>query len=256
MLVIFLLILLISNAITLRRDKSILHSRVTILPIILGNIILMNNIMVLPIDFNICVCNNIFTVTWFHLVLQFISFNIVIYTFCNRFKKHNNFNLLIKFTSRFFCKSLNISYVITLLPKLELIMSLLIPFSHLFEIKMCILSMSEAEKLNNDMHHALKQMLSSLHSLQNMKRLNNVKYIMDEEGNLSIDVPNNMSDTEANNLSKKTGIADTVYNTYLERYKELLNKDETLNGKLLSPTFDKSYQNILSSHRNLFDNEN
>jgi len=204
-------------------------------------------------DFNICVCNEIFTVTRVHLFFQFISFNIFMYTFYNRPKKYNDFNLLVKFTSRFFCKSLNISYIITLLPKLQLVMSFLLPFSYLFEVKMCILSMSESEKLNDEMHHALKQMLSSVHILQKMKRLNNVRYIEDERGNLSIDVSINMPDSEANKLSRTTGIADTVYNTYLERYKELVNKDETLNGKLFSPTFDRSYQNILSSHRNLFD---
>ena len=253
MLVISLIIILISNAITLRRDKSISYKRIVILFLILGNVILINNIIVLPMDFNICICNDIITVNWLHLFLQFISFNILICTFYNRLKKHNDFNLLIKFTSRFFCKSLNISYIITLLPKLQLVMSFLLPFSHLFEVKMCVLSMSESDKLNDDMHHALKQMLSSVHTLQKMKRLNNVRYIEDERGNLSIDVPANMPDSEANNLSRTTGIADTVYNTYLERYKELVNKDETLNGKLFSPTFDRSYQNILSSHRNLFD---
>ena len=256
MVIFSLIILLISNAITLSRDKSILNSRIVILPFIMGNMILVNNILVLPINFNICVCNNIFTVTWIHLFLQFISCNIFVYTFYNRSKKHNDLSLVTKFTSRLFCKSLNASYIITLLPKIQLVLSFLLPFSHLFDMNMCILPYAEGEKLNDDMHHALKQMLSSVHTLQKMKRLNNVKYISDEQGNLSIDVPNNMSDTEANNLSRRTGIADTVYNTYLERYKELLNKDETLNAKLASPGFDKSYQNILSSHRNLFEAEN
>ena len=172
MLVISLIIIfLISNAITLRRDKSILHKRIAILLFVLGNIILINNIWVLPMDFNICVCNEIFTVTRVHLFFQFISFNIFMYTFYNRPKKYNDFNLLVKFTSRFFCKSLNINYIITLLPKLQLVMSFLLPFSYLFEVKICILSMSESEKLNDEMHHALKQMLSSVHILQKMKRL-------------------------------------------------------------------------------------
>lgn len=177
------------------------------------------------------------------------------YTFYNRVKNNKEFSLLIKFTSRLFCKSLNVSYIISFLPKLQLAITFLLPLSHIFDVRMCILPPADSEKLNNDMHHALKQMLSSVHTLQKMKRQNGVRYIEDERGNLSIDVAANMADTEANNLSRRTGIADTVYNTYLERYKELVNKDETLNGKLLSPTFDKSYQNILSSHKNLFDTE-
>ena len=92
--------------------------------------------------------------------------------------------------------------------------------------------------------------------LETMKRNEGVRYIVDSEGNMSLDIPNTMSDDKAEELSKKTGALDRFYNTQFEKYKELVNKDEKLNEKLFSSGFHKNYQDILSRHKTLMETEN
>jgi len=67
--------LLISNALSLRKDKSILFSRIVMVSLILTNILAFNNLFLISLDKGIVVYTDLFNVTAFTQ-----SFNIFIYT--------------------------------------------------------------------------------------------------------------------------------------------------------------------------------
>lgn len=108
---------------------------------------------------------------------------------------------------------LSVSYIFYIFPKIYVDISLLLPIWAIYEIKEYILPVSEGYALNEDMVSTLKHMKKMVEELENIKRTDNVKYIVDKEGNMSIDIPNSMSDDKANTLSKRIGIIDRLYNT-------------------------------------------
>ena len=150
---------------------------------------------------------------------------------------------------------LSVSYIFYIFPKIYVDISLLLPIWAIYEIKEYILPVSEGYALNEDMVSTLKHMKKMVEELENIKRTDNVKYIVDKEGNMSIDIPNSMSDDKANTLSKRIGIIDRLYNTQYKHYEELVNKDESSNNKSFSTVFNNSYQKILSRHKALIEKE-
>lgn len=253
MLISLLIILLISNAITFRRDKSILNNRIGILIISFSNIIVINNILELHRDFEVYIYNNMLHINYVRLLLYLVLSNINIYIIYKKMKQDYSIYSLVKFTGKSLYRPL-FNIVTSFFPKLELATWLFITSLHLPEVKMSVLPTEEGIKLGDDMNITLRHMANMVTKLRHYKRRDGIRYIIND-GNLSIDVPNSMSDTDANKLTTQVGIADRVFNSELEKYKELLNKDESLNGKLVTPHFEKNYQRILSDHKDLFDNE-
>lgn len=117
------------------------------------------------------------------------------------------------------------------------------------------LTADESLELNDNMHSALKHSLKMVHTMSDIKRTTGVTLIIDKQGNLCLSAPNSISDDDLNVIQKKIGISDRVYNTEIERYKELCLKDKTHNNSMNSSTFKNSYDNILKRHNDLFEKE-
>ena len=126
----------------------------------------------------------------------------------------------------------------------------------LFYFTFSVFPTHEQEKLNQDMHSTLGQLHKMAYNLEKLKRENNLKLILDKEGNLSIDAPNTISDNDLLAISKRVGIIDRVYNSQLEEYNKLMNKDRELNESHFSTGFDKSYNTVTNLHKNVFTREN
>ena len=65
MLISSLILLLVSNAVSLRRDKSILYSRVVIKNLIFASIIALNSLHIRPLEKGIGIYGGLFNVTTF-----------------------------------------------------------------------------------------------------------------------------------------------------------------------------------------------
>jgi hypothetical protein len=113
---------------------------------------------------------------------------------------------------------------------------------------------TDAEKLNDDMHATLKQLQKMVYNLSDIKSTNKIELIIESNKSLSIDTTDktNLSDEDINKLVQKVGIADRVYNTQLDEYKKLVDKDNQLNNGMLSKGFERSYNKIIRDHKNLF----
>jgi len=77
----------------------------------------------------------------------------------------------------------------------------------------------------------------------------NVSVILDKEGNTSLDVPSTMSEEEGNRLAKRLDIMDRVYNTEMDKYKDLSSKDQKLNEGKISEDYNDMYDNISFIHQ-------
>ena len=84
MLIFSLILLLVSNAVSLRRDKSILYSRVVIKSLVLASIISLNSLHIKPLEKGIGIYGGLFNVTTFsqtfHTVIFIVSAVILLLT--------------------------------------------------------------------------------------------------------------------------------------------------------------------------------
>ena len=115
------------------------------------------------------------------------------------------------------------------------------------------LSAEEADKLNMDMLGLLKHASKMTHDMVTLKRQSNVKFLVDREGNTSLDVPNTLSDLEGNTLASKAAIMDRVYLTQIDKYKDLVIKDQRFNKGIFSDKFKENYDGILKRYEDVFE---
>lgn len=83
--------------------------------------------------------------------------------------------------------------------------------------------------------------------LRDLKSSKDLKYYINK-GALELEVPSNLSETEANTLSNKVGIMDRIYNTKYSEYKSLLKKDSRL-----EPSVAGLRQHVKDGYTQLFD---
>jgi len=118
------------------------------------------------------------------------------------------------------------------------------------------LNATDGVKLSSDMHATLKQLGKVVYTLSEIKRSSKVTIIIDTLGHLDIDGTNSsLSDNDLKNVGKRVAIADRVYNTQLDAYKELLSKDKKFNSGTFGSGLSGSYSTIVNKHKNIFEYE-
>lgn len=85
----------------------------------------------------------------------------------------------------------------------------------------------------NDINGLLPQLSSFIDQFNNLVTSTNINVVTDTVGNMSIDVPLNMSDVDANNISKRLGIIDRLITTHQTNLSDLFQKGTEIENKLI-----------------------
>ena len=90
----------------------------------------------------------------------------------------------------------------------------------------------------------LPQLAGFIEQFNNVIKEFNVVVITDSVGNMSVDVPADMSDNQANHISKKIGIIDKLVNSHGSSINDLFQKGLNIENKLKSS--DPNYSSVLT----------
>jgi hypothetical protein len=82
----------------------------------------------------------------------------------------------------------------------------------------------EISQIVNEINILMPQLENFISQFNNLVNETGINVITDSVGNMSIDVPNNMSDSEAFNINKRIGILDRLINTRGQEINVLLEK--------------------------------
>jgi cytochrome c oxidase subunit 1 len=115
------------------------------------------------------------------------------------------------------------------------------------------LAAEEALKLNDDMNGTLKHAHDMATGMQRIKLSKNVKIILDSEGSTFLDVPYSMSEEEGKNLSQRVAVMDRIYNTQMDKYNELAEKDRKFNSSEFSEKFQPHYNVNTQRYNDIFE---
>lgn len=85
----------------------------------------------------------------------------------------------------------------------------------------------------NDINGLLPQLSNFIDQFNNLVTSTNINVVTDTAGNMSIDVPLNMSDVDANNISKRLGIIDRLITTHQTNLSDLFQKGTEIENKLI-----------------------
>lgn len=105
------------------------------------------------------------------------------------------------------------------------------------------------------MHVTLRQLNNITHNLEKIKlEHKELEIVIDKKGTLQVEVNEStkLSEEELSKLAQRVMIADTCYNTQLDKYKQLVEKDIKENMGEFSSTFKKNVDSIDSRHKKLF----
>lgn len=111
-------------------------------------------------------------------------------------------------------------------------------------------SVNTLEKMQN----VLLEQEKKIFELYRIKQLNDVK-IFEENGNLYITAPGNMSDSEANKVSKQIDSIDRSLQNKFSEYKNLMSKDGRLYGSEWSDVNKPVWEVNQKLYKELFDKE-
>lgn len=113
-----------------------------------------------------------------------------------------------------------------------------IPVSNLFITK-TLQSNMDISQIVTEINALLPQLSDFINQFNNLVTQSNINVITDSTGNMSIDVPNSISDSEATNLSTRVGIIDRLINTRGQEINDLLKKGVELenNIKIENPNY-------------------
>jgi hypothetical protein len=103
--------------------------------------------------------------------------------------------------------------------------------SHIFKNKVLHSDMSILE-IVTQINTLLPQFANFINQFNNTIIESGVNVVTDSTGNMSIDVPNNMGDEEANKISTRIGILDRLITTRSQELNDLLQKGIFLEEKL------------------------
>ena len=102
----------------------------------------------------------------------------------------------------------------------------------------------------NDVNVMLPQLSDFIGQFNNLVSQSNINVITDSAGNMSIDVPIDMSEPEAQNIKKRIGIIDRLINTQGQNINDLLQKGKALEENLKQK--DPNYTSQLTDKINQF----
>ena len=112
----------------------------------------------------------------------------------------------------------------------------------------------DVSNIVNEVNNLLPQFSDFINQFNNLVTQNSINVITDTAGNMSIDVPNNMSDAEANRLSTRIGIIDRLITNHSTTLSDLFQKGLSLENKLKAE--DSNYVSQLSNQFSEFNKLN
>ena len=96
----------------------------------------------------------------------------------------------------------------------------------------------------------IPQLTNFIEQFNNVVIESNVNVLTDSFGNMSVDVPSDMSDAKANLISKKLGIIDKLINTQGQSIKDLLEKGLKIEQDLKAS--NSNYSSVLNEKVSVF----
>ena len=75
-----------------------------------------------------------------------------------------------------------------------------------------------------EINSLLPQFSDFINQFHNIVNQSGISVVTDSDGNMSINVPNNMSDSETTNINKRIGIVDRLINTRGQELNDLFKK--------------------------------
>ena len=84
----------------------------------------------------------------------------------------------------------------------------------------------------SDLNTLLPQLAEFINQFNNVVNQSGINVVTDIMGNMSIDVPKDMPDSVANNISKRIGIIDRLITTRGQQINELLQNGLTIEDKI------------------------
>jgi hypothetical protein len=96
----------------------------------------------------------------------------------------------------------------------------------------------------SSLNHMLPQLAGFIEQFNNVVREFDINVITDSVGNMSIDVPGNMSPSQANLVSTRIGIIDKLINSHGSSINDLFQKGLNIENKL--KLTDSNYSSILT----------
>lgn len=91
--------------------------------------------------------------------------------------------------------------------------------------------LTELANIIASINHLLPQLSSFIEQFNNIVTQSDVNVITDTHGNMSIDVPANMSDTQAQEVSQRLGVIDRLINTHGSNLNDLFQKGLSIENK-------------------------
>nr|QJQ34974.1 hypothetical protein [Fusarium redolens] len=107
-----------------------------------------------------------------------------------------------------------------------------IPRPHVFVDLPLKSTMVELTDITLKINELLPQLSDFISQFHNIILTNNINVITDGGGNMSLDVPGNMSDTDAEKFSRRISIIDRLITTRGQEINDLLQKGLEIEGKL------------------------
>ncbi|RYE16002.1 MAG: hypothetical protein EOP34_00770 [Rickettsiales bacterium] len=109
--------------------------------------------------------------------------------------------------------------------------------------------------MRSDMRKYLSQAQEMSTKMADLKKLHNVNFILDKQGNTTLDVPENMPEDQAMNLVKRFDIMDRVYLSQMKEYNDLVNKYTVLKNDVLFEGIQIKQKALEASHAKNFTKE-
>lgn len=105
----------------------------------------------------------------------------------------------------------------------------------------------------NEVNSILPQLADFIGQFNNLITQTGINVITDSVGNMSIDVPNNMPETEANKLSTRIGIIDRLITNHDTTLNDLFKKGLSLENKLKTdnPNYVSQLSEQISEYKKL-----
>ncbi len=107
-----------------------------------------------------------------------------------------------------------------------------IPSPHAFVSLPLQSTMGEFTEVMLKINELLPQFSDFISQFNNMVLTNNINVITDASGNMSLDVPGTMSDTDAETIGKRINIIDRLITLRAQEINDLLQKGLSLNAQL------------------------
>ena len=113
--------------------------------------------------------------------------------------------------------------------------------------------LSELTDIVVNINHMLPQLSMFIDQFTNLVNESNVNVITDSYGNMSVDVPADMSEAKAENISKRLGVIDRLINSHGSSLNDLFHKGLNIENKLKlnDPNYSSQLGDKISEFRRL-----